>query len=224
MAERAHRSITSCLFFAAEGGAFIQMYVIGSIVIAYLLGAVNFSFLYGKFIKGIDIRNFGSGNAGATNTLRVLGKGPGILVLILDVLKGVGAVLIGRLASADQLWIPVLCGLLAIIGHNWPIYFGFRGGKGVATSIGVLLTLAFVPTLLACLIAVAVIAITRYVSLGSLLIALLTPIILLVFHSHVELITASVVLCLFSFIRHRSNIVKLVQGRENKLGAKTKKM
>lgn len=201
------------------------MYVIGSIVIAYLLGAINFSFLYGRLIKGIDIRNHGSGNAGATNTLRVLGKGPGILVLILDVLKGVAAVLIGKWAAApDQLWVPVVCGLLAIIGHNWPIYFGFRGGKGVATSIGALLTLAFVPTLLACLIAVAVIAVTRYVSLGSLLIALLTPIMLLLFQRPVEIILASVILCLFTFIRHRSNIVKLVQGRENKLGAKTKKI
>lgn len=200
------------------------MFVIGSIVIAYLLGAVNFSFLFGK-LRGIDIRNHGSGNAGATNTLRVLGKGPGILVFILDVLKGVAAVLIGRwAASPDQLWVPVLCGLLAIVGHNWPVYFGFRGGKGVATSIGAMLTLAFVPTLAACLIAVAVIAATRYVSLGSLLIALLTPLMLLLFHRPAELIWASIVICLFSFFRHRSNIVKLVQGRENKLGTKAKKM
>jgi glycerol-3-phosphate acyltransferase PlsY len=201
------------------------MYAIVLILIAYLLGAVNFSFLYGRLFKGIDIRNHGSGNAGATNTLRVLGKGPGILVLILDVLKGVAAVLIGKWAAApDQLWIPVLCGLFAIIGHNWPVYFGFRGGKGVATMIGAMLTLAFLPTLTACLIAVAVIAVTRYVSLGSLLIALLTPAMLLAFHRPLEIFLASIVLCLFTFIRHRSNIVKLIQGRENKLGAKTKKI
>ncbi|MFC0214873.1 glycerol-3-phosphate 1-O-acyltransferase PlsY [Paenibacillus chartarius] len=195
-----------------------------AIIVSYLLGAVNFSFLYGRLFRGIDIRQHGSGNAGATNTLRVLGKGPGILVLVLDVLKGVGAVAIGYWSAApDQLWVPVLCGLLSIVGHNWPIYFGFRGGKGVATTIGVMATLAFIPTLIACIAAVVVIAVTRYVSLGSLIIALLIPVLLLVMKGPAEIIAASVILCLFVYIRHRSNIVKLWTGKENKLGAKVNK-
>jgi glycerol-3-phosphate acyltransferase PlsY len=200
------------------------MFAIISIVLGYLIGAINFSFLYGRLFRGIDIRNHGSGNAGATNTLRVLGKGPGILVLVLDVLKGVAAVLIGQWAAAPgQTWVPVVCGLLSIVGHNWPVYFGFRGGKGVATTIGVMATLAFLPTLIACLIAVAAIAISRYVSLGSLLIALFLPFLLLIMHRPAELIWTSVLLCIFVFVRHRSNIVKLASGKENKLGAKASK-
>jgi glycerol-3-phosphate acyltransferase PlsY len=194
---------------------------IGVIVFGYLLGAVNFSFLYGKLFKGIDIRKHGSGNAGATNTLRVLGKGPGILVLVLDMLKGVAAVRIGLWAAGQEhLWVPVMCGLFSIIGHNWPVYFGFRGGKGVATTIGAMATLAFLPTLIACLVAVLSIIITRYVSLGSLLIALLLPILLWCMHRPIEIFLASLLLGLFMFIRHRTNIIKLLEGRENKLGAK----
>jgi glycerol-3-phosphate acyltransferase PlsY len=200
------------------------MFIPASLILSYLIGALNFSFLYGKFFRGIDIREHGSGNAGATNTLRVLGKGPGILVFVLDVLKGVAAVAIGHwAASPGQIWVPVLCGLLAIVGHNWPVYLGFRGGKGVATTIGAMAALAFVPTLIACAIAVAAIAVSRYVSLGSLLIALALPILLLIMHRPPEIVWASVVLCLFVFIRHRTNIVKLWNGRENKLGSRTKK-
>jgi glycerol-3-phosphate acyltransferase PlsY len=200
------------------------MLAIISIVLGYLIGAINFSFLYGRLFRGIDIRNHGSGNAGATNTLRVLGKGPAILVLVLDVLKGVVAVLIGMWAAApEQTWIPILCGVLAVIGHNWPVYFGFRGGKGVATALGAMATLAFLPTLIACLIAVAAIAISRYVSLGSLLGSLFLPFVLLIMHRPADLVWASVLLCIFVFVRHRSNIVKLVSGKENKLGAKASK-
>ncbi|KIL41531.1 hypothetical protein SD70_06585 [Gordoniibacillus kamchatkensis] len=197
------------------------MFIAISLLVSYLIGAINFSFLYGKLVRGIDIREHGSGNAGATNTLRVLGKGPGIMVLVLDVLKGVAAVAVGDwAASPQQGWVPVACGLLAIVGHNWPVYFGFRGGKGVATTIGAMAMLAFVPTLIACAIAVAAIAISRFVSLGSLLIVLALPVLLLIMHRPPEIFWASVVLCLFVFIRHRSNIVKLWNGKENKLGAK----
>ena len=116
-----------------------------TIVVGYLLGSISFSYLFGKWFKGIDIRKHGSGNAGATNTLRVLGKGPAILVLLLDALKGVVAVLLGVWAAPgpDDIWIRVLCGLAAIVGHNWPVFFGFRGGKGIATTIGVMATLCF---------------------------------------------------------------------------------
>lgn len=209
------------------------MYIAISLIVSYLIGAINFSFLYGKLLRGIDIRDHGSGNAGATNTLRVLGKGPGILVLVLDVFKGVAAVAIGNLAaSPQQLWVPVLCGLLAIVGHNWPVYFGFRGGKGVATTIGVMATLAFVPTLIACALAVAAIAISRFVSLGSILGAVAGIICGIVFYiigqanpaffARVSLaqLFFMIVAPSLVIILHHDNIGRLLAGKERKIGQK----
>jgi glycerol-3-phosphate acyltransferase PlsY len=190
-----------------------------AIAAGYLLGSVSFSYLFGKWFKGIDIRNHGSGNAGATNTLRVLGKGPAVLVLILDALKGVLAVSIGKWFGAEE-WVIVLSGLLAIIGHNWPVYFGFRGGKGIATTIGVMASLCFLPTLFAGLLAIVLIAVTRYVSLGSLLLTAILPFFIWGMGRPVEILWASIVVCLFAFIRHRTNIAKLLHGKENKLGSK----
>src|SRR5699024_8463811 len=129
--------------------------------ISYLLGSISFSIVIAKTVKGIDIRQHGSGNAGATNTLRVLGKGPGLLVFLLDLIKGIAAVAIGY-KLGQQEWAPVLCGLAAIIGHNWPIWFKFKGGKGIATTVGVMATLAFIPALIAGVLTIIAIAITRY--------------------------------------------------------------
>ncbi|WP_138753483.1 glycerol-3-phosphate 1-O-acyltransferase PlsY [Paenibacillus sinopodophylli] len=196
-----------------------MLYGVIAVALSYLLGSVSFSIVIAKWVKGIDIRQHGSGNAGATNTLRVLGKGPGLLVFALDIAKGVAAVWIGH-ALGDNDWIPVLCGLAAIIGHNWPIWFRFKGGKGIATTVGVIATLAFVPALIAGVIAIAAIALTRYVSLGSLLFAALTPLFISLFHFSVPLLCVSLLLCIFAIVRHRTNIVKLVKGTENKLGAK----
>lgn len=190
-----------------------------AVVLSYLLGSISFSIVIARWVKGIDIRQHGSGNAGATNTLRVLGKGPGLLVFLLDIAKGIVAVLLGQ-SFSDNEWVPVICGLAAIIGHNWPIWFKFKGGKGIATTVGVIATLAFLPALCAGAVAIATIAITRYVSLGSLVFAVLTPVFILIFYPSVPILVAALVLCSFAFLRHRSNIVKLLQGTENKLGAK----
>jgi len=195
------------------------LYEVIAVALSYLLGSVSFSIVIAKWVKGIDIRQHGSGNAGATNTLRVLGKGPGLLVFLLDIGKGVAVVFIGRALSEND-WIPVLCGLAAIIGHNWPIWFRFKGGKGIATTVGVIATLAFLPALCAGVIAIATIALTRYVSLGSLLFAALTPLFISIFYFSIPLLSASLLICIFAFVRHRTNIVKLFQGTENKLGAK----
>jgi len=191
-----------------------------SIVIAYLLGAVSFSYIAGKLLKGIDIRNHGSGNAGATNTLRVLGKGPGISVLLLDALKGVAAVLIGRWLGGGDVLIEVLCGVAAISGHNWPVYFGFRGGKGIATTIGVMITLAPMAVVYAGIVCILSIALTRYVSLGSLLFTALLPILIWFMQGPNEIFWLSALLFGFAWIRHRGNIVKLLKGQESKLGSK----
>ncbi|MGM0880485.1 MAG: glycerol-3-phosphate 1-O-acyltransferase PlsY [Bacillota bacterium] len=196
-----------------------MLYGVIAVALSYLLGSVSFSIVIAKYVKGIDIRQHGSGNAGATNTLRVLGKGPGLLVFFLDIAKGVAAVWIGH-GLGQNAWIPVLCGLAAIAGHNWPIWFRFKGGKGIATTVGVIATLAFVPALCAGIVAIVTIALTRYVSLGSLLFAALTPLFISIFYFSVPLLCASLLICIFAFVRHRTNIVKLLQGTENKLGAK----
>ncbi|MEK4851225.1 glycerol-3-phosphate 1-O-acyltransferase PlsY [Paenibacillus sp. FSL H7-0756] len=192
------------------------------IVISYLLGSVSFSVLLARLLKGIDIRQYGSGNAGATNTLRVMGKGPAILVLFLDVLKGIAAVWLGTWAGGWGSWVAVVCGLAAIIGHNWPVYFHFRGGKGIATTIGVMATLVFWPALIAGVIAILAIVLTRYVSLGSLIFVALTPVFLLFTEHTTPELWGSLIIVVFAFWRHRSNIVKISQGRENKIGSKAK--
>jgi glycerol-3-phosphate acyltransferase PlsY len=190
------------------------------IIIGYLLGSISFSYLAGRLLKGIDIRNHGSGNAGATNTLRVLGKGPAITVLLLDAVKGLVAVWIGQWMSGGDALIQTLCGLAAISGHNWPLYFGFRGGKGIATTIGVMLFLAPMPVVYAGLIAIVTIALTRYVSLGSLLLTAILPILIWFMGYPIEVFWLSLFVFCFALFRHRTNIVKLVKGQENKIGSK----
>lgn len=192
------------------------------IVVSYLLGSVSFSVLLVRLLKGVDIRQYGSGNAGATNTLRVMGKGPAILVLVLDVLKGIAAVWLGTWAGGWGTWVAVACGIAAIVGHNWPLYFHFRGGKGIATTIGVMVTLCFWPALIAGIVAIGAIVITKYVSLGSLLFVALTPVILIFTDFTAPELWGSLIIALFAFWRHRSNIVKISQGRENKIGSKVK--
>lgn len=193
---------------------------IAAVVLSYLLGSVSFSVLIGRFMKGVDVRQHGSGNAGATNTLRVLGKGPAIMVLLLDVCKGIAAVWLGYWLGGGSQWTAALAGIAAIAGHNWPLYFHFRGGKGIATAIGVLATLCFFPALIAGVIAILSIVITRYVSLGSLIFVVLTPWMILVLGYSWPLFWSSLIICVFAVWRHRSNIRKLIQGKENRLGSK----
>ncbi|MCM3126542.1 MULTISPECIES: glycerol-3-phosphate 1-O-acyltransferase PlsY [unclassified Paenibacillus] len=200
-----------------------MVWSITAVIVSYLLGSVSFSFLLGKMMKGIDIRDHGSGNAGATNTLRTLGKWPAILVLALDIAKGIAAVWIGRSLGGDSAWVPALCGISAIIGHNWPVFFRFRGGKGIATAIGVLATLCFLPALYAGIIAILSIFITRYVSLGSLIFVFLTPLFLLILLYPWPVFWSSLIICIFAFWRHRTNIMKLIQGKENKIGSSSAK-
>jgi len=194
------------------------MDVVISTVIAYLLGSISFSYLITKIILKDDIRNHGSGNAGATNTLRVLGFFPAVLVLLLDVFKGVVAIGIAAWLG-DREWMLPFAGFMAIIGHNWPVFFGFRGGKGVATTIGVFATLFFMPSVYAGILAVALIALTRYVSLGSLLFVAAAPIFALFIGDYpFSYVYIGLIIALLSYLRHRTNIIRLVNGTENKLG------
>jgi glycerol-3-phosphate acyltransferase PlsY len=194
------------------------------LVVSYLLGSISFSVLMVRILKGIDVRQHGSGNAGATNTLRLLGWGPAILVFALDIFKGTAAVWLGSALAPDgDVWLPVFCGLLVIAGHNWPIFFGFKGGKGIATTIGVTAFLFFLPALYAGIIGLAAVVITRYVSLGSLLFTGLLPVSLALTDYPKPFLWMSLLIMIFAWYRHRTNIVKLLKGQENKIGSKKNK-
>lgn len=194
---------------------------------AYLLGSINTAILVGKCMKNIDIRDYGSKNAGTTNALRVLGKKAAAIVALGDAVKGVIAVLVSMLlckifnvSSKTALY---AAGLFAVLGHNFPLYFKFKGGKGVLTSIVTVIMLdPFVGTI-TLLFAVLVIALTRYVSLGSCLGAVLLVILSLVFRIHdVYFVVLCFILAVLVLVRHKQNIKRLISGTESKLGAKNK--
>lgn len=194
-----------------------ELYLVIALITAYLLGSISFSYLLAKRVKGMDIRKHGSGNAGATNTLRVMGKGPAVLVLLLDIGKGILAVAIAHMLTNDPMW-WMISGLLAIIGHNWPIFFGFRGGKGIATTIGVTLALMWKVALVSIAIAILFIIITRFVSLGSLLYTVSLPIGVYFFSEYpVSFLWLSLLMMVVSIVQHRSNINNLIQGKERKI-------
>lgn len=191
-----------------------------SAVIAYLIGSISFSTLIGRWFGKIDIRDHGSGNAGATNTLRVLGVRYAVIVLLADIAKGVVAVLLAKALGAGNPWVTYLSALTVIIGHNWPIYFGFRGGKGIATTIGVLLILMPKSVLTASLVAVILIALTRYVSLGAIVLTVLTPVAGILFHSGTGKVVLAVAIAVLSIWRHRKNIQRLLHGQERRVFSK----
>lgn len=189
-----------------------------TILIGYLIGCFSSAYFVGKISKGIDIRHHGSGNAGATNALRVMGLKLGALTFLLDALKGIVAVIVGRLIMGD--YGGLICGLLVVIGHNWPIFLQFKGGKGVATSIGVLVSLHLPSALAAAPLAILLIFITRYVSLGSLVFLGSVPIsyALVARDFRKEYFVLALLLALLSIVRHRENIKRLLAGNENKIG------
>lgn len=193
------------------------MRLILSIAVGYLLGSISFGYLAGKLLKGIDIREYGSGNTGTTNIQRTLGTVPALLVLLLDFGKGFLAVfLAGRISG-----VPVhmmLAGVAAVSGHNWPLFLRFRGGRGVATSMGVLAGLAPKVFLFATLTGVLVIAVTRYVSLGSITGGVLLPFFAIAFGMPAPYIIFSAALGGLVVWRHRENIRRLRNGTENRLG------
>ncbi|WP_028775762.1 glycerol-3-phosphate 1-O-acyltransferase PlsY [Shimazuella kribbensis] len=191
-----------------------------SVVFAYIIGSISFSYLMARWVKGVDIREHGSGNAGATNTLRVLGKIPAITVLTLDALKGVFAVYLGYLLVGNTPYVLALCGMFAIFGHNWPVFLRFRGGKGVATTIGVVVSLVFYAGLISGIIAILLIIITRFVSLGSLVFTVGLPFTVLALQDHYPepYLWLSIVIAVLAIVRHKRNIKSLFQGTERKIG------
>ncbi|HCX62225.1 glycerol-3-phosphate 1-O-acyltransferase PlsY [Sedimentibacter sp.] len=186
-------------------------------IISYLLGNISTAYILGKIFTKKDVRDYGSGSAGATNALRTFGKKIGAMVLLGDVLKGVIAVVIGKNIGADTG--AYLAGAFVIIGHNWPALLGFKGGKGVATTIGVVLMIDVKLALTCVLLGIIIIAITRMVSLGSVSGMALAPVVAIIFTKPFDL--AFFIFCLFvagmSIYRHKDNIKRIMNGTERKI-------
>jgi acyl phosphate:glycerol-3-phosphate acyltransferase len=190
------------------------------VVVAYLLGSVSFAVLLVRAATGKDIRAEGSGNAGATNVLRAYGRKLALVVALLDVAKGAAAVALVRLVTADPFW-AAAAGFAAILGHVFPVFYGFRGGKGVATAVGAFAVLAPLALLCSLAIFIALVAATRYVSLGSVVaMALLPPVARLFFHAPRAVVTAAAATALLVLLKHLPNLKRLARGEERKLGSK----
>lgn len=191
------------------------------IVIGYIMGNFASSYFVGKLLANIDIREHGSGNAGAANTFRVLGATAGAIVFVCDVLKGI-------LATAIGLWITgsragaMLAGGMAVIGHNWPVFFRFKGGKGIATSFGLIIVLFPKIALILFAAVVPLMLITRYVSLGSITAAVLLPVLLVAYQEPPNIVLIGILLAVLAIFRHKDNLVRLWEGTENKISFKNR--
>lgn len=207
------------------------------LIMAYLIGSINFSIILSKKIAGFDVREKGSGNAGTTNMLRTVGKKAAVITLVCDILKGVVpvliAILIGNIANHFGANIRVeymaqIAGIATVIGHTFPIYYGFKGGKGVASSLGLVLIINWKIGLICLVFALLIMAFTRMVSLGSIATAILFPV-LIIFgvakqYNIVQgnYIVFSLVLAAIVIFNHRTNIKRILTGTENKLGGVAK--
>lgn len=196
----------------------------------YLLGSFQTAIIIGR-LKGLDIRSHGSGNAGATNTLRVLGVKSAAMVFVGDMLKAVLAILIANwifrdLSQLSYLLISVYAGIGSILGHNWPIYFQFKGGKGIAVSVATLFMIDYRMGIVGGILFILMILITRYVSLGSILLTISAPIVFSLLHKNevgfAEGIVLLIIIPVLAIYQHRANINRLLRGTESKLGQKTK--
>jgi acyl phosphate:glycerol-3-phosphate acyltransferase len=212
------------------------------IVLSYLVGSIPTGIIITKAVRGIDIRNYGSGNAGGTNVMRVLGWKHGLLVILLDALKGVIAVvLIARLHYGnipfenvtpfdDFTLVQIIAGISAVVGHIWTVFASFRGGKGIATALGMLLILVTVDMLIAIGVFLLVVTISRYVSLGSLLGAISVPLTLIIrenlFNVNIQgyhtILPFVILVSLLVIFTHRKNVVRILNGQENRVNFKKK--
>lgn len=201
-------------------------------IIAYLIGSVNFSIIISKKMAGFDVREKGSGNAGTTNMLRSVGKKAALITLICDILKGVVsiglAIIIGNIVkNLDKELLVQIAGIAVVLGHTFPIFFGFKGGKGVATSLGVLLMSNWQIGLICLVFAIVLMALTRMVSLGSCTAAILFPVLTLFINQNYTVLSEgkngnvyfiySVILAIIVLYNHRENIKRILSGTENKL-------
>lgn len=213
------------------------------VILSYLVGSIPTSIIVSKALKGIDIRQHGSGNAGGTNVMRVLGWKHGVMVILLDALKGVLAVVViarlhyGGLPFAnvspfdDFTLVQIIAGIAAVIGHIWTVFAGFKGGKGIATALGMLLMIVTIDMLIALGVFFIVVTLSRYVSLGSIMGAISVPLAMVlrenVFHETITgygtLLPFVIAVSLLVIYTHRKNVVRILNGTENKLSFKKKK-
>ena len=200
-------------------------------IVAYLIGSISFSVLISKKMAGFDVREKGSGNAGATNMLRAVGKKAAVLTLLCDALKGVVAILFAILVgviskNSDKSLLVQIAGILVVVGHTFPVFFGFKGGKGVATSLGVLLITNWKIGLICLVFALVLIVLTRMVSMGSMGAAILFPVLTIFINTNYTVsdgskyFVYSVILALIVAFNHRSNIKRILNGTENKISFK----
>ena len=200
-------------------------------IIAYVIGSVNFSVIFSKKFAGFDVREKGSGNAGTTNMLRSVGKKAAAITLVCDILKGVVAIgiaiLLGNIPDINKELLVQIAGVCVILGHTFPVFFGFKGGKGVATSLGVLLLSNWQIGLICLVFALVLMVLTRMVSVGSCGAAVLFPVLTLFINEHYTVLTEgkqgntyfiySVILAVIVLFNHRLNIKRLLNGTENKI-------
>lgn len=208
----------------------IVLSFIGLIILGYLIGSIPVGFILGKLARGIDIREHGSGNIGMTNVMRILGVKAGVFVFFADIAKGAAAVALAWAILAYSpnmvVWGQVAGGAAAIVGHSWPIYIGFKGGRGIATGFGAVLVLSWPVGLIAFTVFLLVVGLSRYVSLGSILGALtmllaMIPFVVLDVWSfgHFAYIVFGLVVVPIVIFRHRDNIRRLLSGTESKIGS-----
>ncbi len=194
-----------------------MLYNLALILLCYIIGAIPFSYLV-SLTQGVDIRTRGSGNVGATNVLRTLGPAAAAAALIADVFKGIVAAWIGSMTGSE--WMIAGCALAAVIGHCYSVFLRFAGGKGVATSAGIIIYLLPRELLILLVVFVVLVALLRYVSLGSITVAALFPILTLIMREPAALIVMSLLMAILVIYQHRENIQRLRSGTEPKLGAK----
>ena len=202
-------------------GEFLNPYTIAALVLGYLLGSIPFGLVLTRAAGLGDVRDIGSGNIGATNVLRTGNKGIAALTLLLDLLKGTAAVLIGHAIGAlggVAILASLVAGFAAFIGHTYPVWLGFKGGKGVATYIGILLGLNWPGALAFCSVWLLVAILSRYSSLSAIVAAIVTPIWLLTVGDYATAILAALLSVLLIY-KHRANIHRLVAGEEPRIGA-----
>ena len=203
-----------------------MVYIIISLIAAYLLGSMPTAYIFAKVLSGVDIRAHGSGNVGATNVARTIGKVPGIIVLVIDILKGFAAVAILPLIikkifpdTGDSFneTVLVLLGMAVIFGHIWTVFLKFKGGKGVATTAGAMIALSPVIFGIAIVVWIIVFSIWKYVSLASIVAAITLPIASVITGKSFMFVVFSAVVCMIGIYTHRTNIKRLIQGSENRI-------
>ena len=206
----------------------MTVYIVMAIV-AYLIGSINFSVIISERVAGFDVREKGSGNAGSTNVLRSVGKSAAAVTLVCDILKGVVptliAIIIGNIMGegVDKALLVQISSVAVVIGHTYPIFFQFKGGKGVATSLGILIITNWQIGLICLVFALAIMVLTRMVSLGSIAASVLFPVLTLFIHEHYivqgNFFVFSVIMAVIVIFNHRSNLRRILAGTENKLGS-----